>query len=425
MSGGLKRRLGRTDALAIALGGVIGVGVFRTTGTVLVGAGGVGAATALWIVAGVVCMAGALVYGDLASRVPDAGGPYAYVREGFGRVPAFAYGWLNAGISIPARQASVMAVIGEVINGFFPTIHARWFAIGILVALTLLNLGGVHAGAIAQRIFTTGKVGTILLVIGLAVWALTRPATTAFADASPAVGAATFAAAVAGVWYSYLGWQDLVLLAEEVHDPRKDLPWVLVVTVGSTIVLYSMLHIAVYVGLGDATSATVMPVKILAARTLGLGGVTLLSLLMLSSMVGGAAEGIMVRPRMALALARDGFGPKFLTRVSENGTPWAALVSNSGLVLVLLLTGTFAELLPLMTFTQGILGLVECASYFAVRRRRPTLPTMRFHPWGPLLFVAANLALFVIEGLHDPWRAGISVGVLALATVTYVVIGRT
>lgn len=425
MAGGLKRRLNRTDALAIALGGVIGVGVFRTTGTVLVGAGGVWAASALWIVAGVVCMAGALLYGDLASRVPDAGGPYAYVREGFGRVPAFAYGWLNAGISIPARQASVMAVIGEVLAGFFPQIHARWFAIGILVALTILNLAGVHAGAVAQRIFTAGKIGTILLVIALAGWAIAKPPTALFADGSPAVGAATFAAAVAGVWYSYLGWQDLVLLAEEVHEPRRDLPWVLVVTVGLTIVLYSLLHLAVAFGLGDSTAATVMPVKILAARTLGLSGVTLLSLLMLSSMVGGAAEGVMVRPRMAMALARDGLGPRFLTRVSENGTPWASLLSCSALVLALLLTGTFAELLPLMTFTQGILGLVECASYFVVRRKRPEIPTMRFHPWGPLLFVAANLALFVIEGLHDPWRAGISVGVLGVATLVYIVIGRT
>jgi len=101
----LQRRLHRIDALAIALGTVIGIGVFRNTGVVLSGAGGFTGATALWLVSGVLVLGGAVLYADLSGRVPEAGGPYAYVRVAFGGPAAFGYGWMNAGVAIPARQA--------------------------------------------------------------------------------------------------------------------------------------------------------------------------------------------------------------------------------------------------------------------------------------------------------------------------------
>src|SRR4051812_20850819 len=101
----LQRQLNRIDALAVSLGSVIGVGVFYNTGLVLSGTGGLAGATALWLIVGVVCLAGAILYADLSTRVPEAGGPYAYVRVAFGRPTAFVYGWMNAAVSMPVRQA--------------------------------------------------------------------------------------------------------------------------------------------------------------------------------------------------------------------------------------------------------------------------------------------------------------------------------
>ena len=123
--GRLLRSLGRIDALAIGVGAVIGAGIFRTTGLVVASTGGLAAATALWLVGGVVSALGALVYGDLATRVPEAGGPYAYVREAFGRAAGFVDGWLHAGISVPARQAASFAALGEVLSEMTGTPHPR------------------------------------------------------------------------------------------------------------------------------------------------------------------------------------------------------------------------------------------------------------------------------------------------------------
>lgn len=410
----LKRRLNRTDALAITLGAVIGVGVFRNTGLVLRGTGGFAEATVLWFVIGLLCLGGASLYADLSGRVPEAGGQYAYVRVAFGGPAAFIYGWMNAGVAIPARQAATVAVAGEVLSRWVP-VSPRALAIALLLVLAVLHLGGVRAGAIAQRIFTTGKLATIAIVIGLAI-ALGWRGSTGDASFEPA----SFAAAVGAVWYTYLGWQDVVVLAEELHEPRRDLPFVLFGTVALTMVLYMAIHVAVYLGLGGGAEAYgVLPALDVARHALGDTGEGLLRGLMLSSMIGVSAVGVLLRPRVAMALARDGLGPKPLTRVSRVGTPYVALGFHVAIALALVSTGSYVELLKLISFAMGVMGLFEIASYFVVRRKRPDLPTSRFHPGGPLVFLLMSGALCILGAKDNPVSILISFGIVAAIAIVY------
>lgn len=413
----LQRRLNRIDALAIALGSVIGVGVFFNTGRVLRGSGGLVGATVLWIVVGVVCLAGAVLYADLSARVPEAGGPYAYVRVAFGRPAGFAYGWLNAGLSMPVRQASTVAVAGTLLSAWLPG-GPRVLAIGVLVVLAAINLLGVKAGAVTQRVFTLGKLATIGLVIVLAIILMTRGAPTSAATIAPA----SFALAVSACWYTYLGWQDVVLLAEELHQPRRDLPFVLVGTVAFTIVVYLAVHFAVYFGLGGGAEAYGdLPARDIAGHVLGALGLSLLTVLTLASTLGGSAESMMVRPRIAMALARDGLAPAPIAAVNQAGTPHGALLFHTVLTLALVSSGTYDDLLPLLGFSQGFLGIFESASYFVVRRKKPELPTSRFHPWAPLLFIAVNVALCVLTSLDSPRSILFSLAVLVGLVLVYVI----
>jgi APA family basic amino acid/polyamine antiporter len=414
----LQRRLHRIDALAISLGGVIGVGVFLSTGKVLRGTGGFIGATAVWLVIGIVCLTGAMLYADLSCRIPEAGGPYAYVRVAFGRPAAFVYGWMNAGVAIPVRQATTFAAIGLVLSRWLPA-SPQLLAVLVLLTLAGLNLLGVRAGAIAQRVFTTGKLGTLAFVIVLAIVL----GTTSAAEENFTISSLSFATAVSAAWYTYLGWQDVVLLAEELHEPRRDLPVVLVTTVAFTMLLYVGIHIAVYLGLaGGAEAYGDTPAIIIASRVLGTFGAALLSVLMLSSMLGGAAEGLMVRPRIAMALARDGLGPAVIAAVNRAGTPYGALLFHVTITLALVATNSFAKMLPLLGFSQGLLGVFETASYFVVRRKRPELPTSRFHPWGPLVFIIANAALCVIAGRDDLRKTGLALGLLVLISLLYAIV---
>jgi basic amino acid/polyamine antiporter, APA family len=411
---GLQRRLVRLDALAIALGSVIGVGVFRNTGQALLGTGGIFGATLLWIGVGLVCATGAILYADLSTRVPEAGGPYAYVRVAFGRPAAFIYGWMNGGIAMPVRQASVVAVIGELLARWLPGSPQRLASI-VLIALLAIHLLGIRVGALAQRGFTTGKLATLVLVIGLAAVAIALGGTGAAGSAAALPAAIPFAAAVAAVWYTYLGWQDVVLLAEELREPRRDLPFVLIGTVLLVLVLYTSVQLAVYFGLGGSAAAYgQIPAIDLATGVLGGVGTTVFTALTLSSMLGGAAESMMVRPRIAMALGRDGLGPRQLAAIDKNGTPYGAMIFHTAIALILVRTGTFTDLLPLLTFAQGFLGIFETASYFRVIKLRPELPPSRFHPWAPLLFILANIALCVLSFHNDPLRAGLALAVIAL-----------
>jgi basic amino acid/polyamine antiporter, APA family len=415
---GLQRRLNRIDAFAIALGGVVGVGVFRNTGLVVRGTDGFAAATALWIGVGIVCLAGATLYADLSARVPEAGGPYAYVRVAFGPRPAFVYGWMNGGVAIPARHAAALTVIGELITVWLPG-DKRLYSIGMLLVLLGLNLLGVRAGALAQRVFTSGKLGTIVFVSGLAIVLALGPAPAT----NPILATATFTTALGAAWYTYLGWQDAVLLAEELHQPRRDLPVVLLGTVAAVMVLYCGIHVAVYLGLhGDAAAASDLPARAVAERAFGVAGGAVMTALMLSSMVGSAAEHLMVRTRILMALARDGLAPSRLAVIGRTGAPKGAMLAHSAIVLALIATGSFAELVRLLAFAQGFLGIFETASYFVVRKKTPEIPTSRFHPWAPLAFIAANATLCVLAAIAEPMRAGIVLGALAVLALIYAVV---
>jgi APA family basic amino acid/polyamine antiporter len=417
---GLQRRLNRIDALAVSLGSVIGIGVFFNTGRVLSGTGGLLGATALWIVIGVVCLAGAVLYADLSARVPEAGGPYAYVRVAFGRPAGFVYGWLNAGLAMPVRQASTVAIAGSLLATWLPG-GERALAIGVLVVLAGINLLGVRAGALTQRVFTTGKLGTLALVIVLAIILMATGAPTTTATIAPL----SFALALSACWYTYLGWQDVVLLAEELHQPRRDLPVVLIGTVAFTMILYLAVHFAVYFGLGGSAQAYgELPARDIAGHVLGAVGLSLLTVLTLASTLGGSAESMMVRPRIAMALARDGMAPAPIAAVSRAGTPHGALLFHSALSLVLVSWGRYNDLLPLLGFSQGFLGIFECASYFVVRRKKPELPTSRFHPWAPLAFTATNIALCVLTGYDSPRSIGYSLAVLVGLVALYVIVTR-
>src|SRR5262249_13338121 len=163
---------------------------------------------------------------------------------------------------------------------------------------------------------------TVALVVALAI---VLGLTGAPASHEP-IAPATFALALSSVWYAYLGWQDVVLLAEELHRPRRDLPVVLCGTVLVTMVLFIALHVAVYWGLGGGSEAyAAFPALRIAHYTLGNFGENLLNALMVSSLIGVTSAGLLVRPRIAMALARDGLGPPPLTRVSNLGAPYVAM----------------------------------------------------------------------------------------------------
>ena len=372
----------------------------------------------MWLVLGALSLVGAYVYADLATRVPEAGGPYAYVRVAFGRFAGFVDGWFAVIVGNPARQATGIALIGELLARMSGIAAPRALAVGTVVILAALNWVGVKAGARSQKIFTGVKLAALGGVVVLAF--LPQAAPSPPPDATAALPALPFLFALTGAWYAYLGWEDVALLAEELRSPKKDLLPVFVGSVSIVVAVYLLVNGAIlYAADGGPLAGAELPALDIAHRVLGRRADQAMSGFMLVSMVGAAAEGIMVRPRFAFALARDGFAPKILTRVNAGGTPTGALALHSALVAALLLSGSFPWILSLFVFAQAVQSFFESASYFIIRRRIPAAQLTPLHPVLPALFVAANATLAVWVAWQEPRSILYALLALAVAMLAY------
>jgi APA family basic amino acid/polyamine antiporter len=411
----LHRALSRWDGIAVAVGSVIGVGIFRTTGEVFRGAGGATGAIAIWVGMGLMALVGSLVYADLATRVPEAGGPYAYVREGFGRFAASLDGWLTVVAGNPALQAAGVAQIAELVGNLIGRQAPRAIGVAVVLALAGMNWIGVRAGARSQRAFTLFK---LVALTGLVVLAL-LPARHAVAP-EPAQAPIGLVAALSAAWYTYIGWVDGSLLAEDLREPRRDLPWVLIGSVAIVMTVYVTVNVAIiYAARGTDLASRSMPALALAERVLGPTTQKLMGAFILVSMIGGTAEGFMVHPRLGFALARDRLAPRTLVRVNRGGTPSAALGFHSIVILALVLTGRFKDFISLLVFAQALQTVLEAAAYFPVRRRVAGLQRTPLHPVLPALFVAANAALAVSVAWDDPMSILKGLGAAGAAAVAY------
>jgi basic amino acid/polyamine antiporter, APA family len=414
----LHRALSRWDAIAVAVGSVIGVGIFRTTGQVFRAAGGAAQAMAVWVVLGALSLVGAYVYADLATRVPEAGGPYAYVRVAFGRFAGFVDGWFAVIVGNPARQATGIALIGELVARMLGIATPRLFAVITVAVLAALNWIGVKAGARSQKIFTGVKLFALAGVVALALFP--HAVSAAPTDAAAALPSLPFLFALTGAWYAYLGWEDVALLAEELRSPKKDLLVVFVGSVTIVVTVYLVVNGAIlYAAGGGPLAGAELPALEIAHGVLGRRADQAMSAFMLISMVGAAAEGIMVRPRFAFALARDGFAPHVLTRVNRGGTPTGALTLHAALVATLVLSGSFQWILSLFVFAQAVQSFFESASYFVIRRRVPAAQLTPLHPVLPALFVTANATLAAWVAWQEPRSILYAVLAIGIAMAAY------
>jgi APA family basic amino acid/polyamine antiporter len=345
-----------------------------------------------------VTLAGASAFARVGVEILEAGGPYAYVREALGRRVAFVHGWFGAALSIPARQAAQMVIVGEILSLEIGGVTRGW-ALAVIGALYGVHLAGIRLGARIQQFLSVLK----LLLIGAAVVvALSRlRAGDVHGGTSTAVLVEPLPLGVglAGAFYTYLGWQDVTHLAEELREPTSSLPRVLIATVAVVGAVYVTWVVALTFAYGAGPVAqSDLPIRSLALATFGSVGRSIASWAMLACILGAAAEGVLVRPRLWYALARDGIAPRALGRVSSRGVPWIALTIQCALMALLVaLVGSFAELLIVLSLAQATTSSLEAASVVILERRRGASLPVRAS-----LFAATNVGLVAVLAVQNP-----------------------
>ena len=419
----LERRLDTGDGLAVVVGIAVGSGIFRTPGLVAAQLGRPALLFVAWVLGGLVALMGGLVFAELATRHPRAGGKYVFARESFGPRAAFVVGWIEVLIYCVAI-AAIGVVSGEYLARLLAWPAARAGVLGALAiaAFTALNLLGVAAGRLTQNLATAAKVLALAAVVTAAGLAGGGEGwRTALPQAPNGLAAAgALAVAFQSVIWSYYGYVDAAKIAEEVVDPGIRLPRIFLLGIASVTALYLLLNAAFLQVLpfermaASSLVASEVVEEIFGAHAGGL--MTGLALLVVAASLNG---NVFVTPRVVFGLARDGLGPAVFARVNRGGTPWTAMVLAGVAAAVLAVTGTFEWLLSLAIAFVLVIDGFMVPVLFRLRRKSSAAPfRVPLYPAVPLLFLGTYAALFLATAARQPGVVAIALAVLG---ATYVV----
>jgi APA family basic amino acid/polyamine antiporter len=424
---GYARRLGLFSGTMAVVGGIIGGGIFRTPAAVAERAGSVGLTLAVWITGGVVALAGAFCFGELGARRPRAGGGYVYLRETFGPLPAFLYGWTLLLVIATGAIAAVAVLFADYALALLG-LPAGWnlpVAMASVVVLSGINYLGVRPGALTQNLFTMLKLLALALLIGVGLaWASPAPARAPqpVAHGSPIVA---FGAALVPVLFTYGGWQQTNFIAEEIVEPERTLPRALVLGVIIVVVVYLSANLAYLrvLGLGGLAASTAPAAEVM-ERLLGPRGAGLIAAGIAFSSFGFLNLVILVTPRVFQAMAADGvFLPRLARLHPVYQTPADAILLQAGWAILLILSGSFAQLVDYVTFGDWIFFGLTVAGLFVYRRRDRGAPATGFrtpgYPFTPALFVLAAAYVVASAIAANPRNAALGSVLIALGVPVY------
>ena len=431
------RRLGLFSGTMAVVGGIIGGGIFRTPAAVAERVSSPGLTLGAWILGGVVALIGAFCFGELGQRRPKAGGGYVYLRETWGPLPAFLYGWALLLVIATGAIAAVAVTFASYALALFglPERLTDPVATAAIVLLSGINYVGVKPAAVTQNVFTVLKLAALATLIGAGMFAVAptapyRPLPPLTAPGGAANVVLAIGAALVPILFTYGGWQQTNFVAEEIVEPEKNLPRALVLGVVVVVAVYLLANVAYLRVLGPAgLAASTAPAADVMRAQLGPAGGALIAAGIAVSTFGFLNLVILVTPRVLQAMAADGV---FFRRLAElhpvYRTPAAAILFQAVWAIVLALTGTFSQLVDYVAFGDWIFFGLTVAGLFIYRRRDTAPPgpgafRVPGYPWTPALFVIAAMYVVASAVLANPRNASFGAGLLLLGVPVYRVVG--
>jgi APA family basic amino acid/polyamine antiporter len=433
----MNKRLGVVAATAIVIANMIGTGVFTSTGFQAAGLPDAGTILVLWVVGGVLALAGALCYAELGAMMPRVGGEYVYLREGLHPMVGVMSGWASvlAGFSAPIAAAAMAfakysAVIWPSMAG---TGAQQGLAIALIVAMTGLHSFSTVVGGRVQTVFTGVKTALILVFIVAGLTAGTGDFSH-FAAGPGGLGnvwTGAFGLSLVYVSFSYSGWNAAAYIAGEIDNPTKNVPRSLLVGTGAVMVLYVVLNVVFLYALPVGTLAhgagggPIEEVGAAAAGALfGARGGQMLSTLIALALVSSVSAMVMAGPRVYAAMAEDGALPRALARRSGGGAPAWSVIVQGALAIVITMTGRFDQIVRYVGFTLVIFAALTVIAMVRLRITRPeaTRPYRTFlYPVTPAIFLLGSVWIAYSEIKMNPTESVYGLATLVFGAAAYVV----
>lgn len=418
-SRGLARRLGLFDATMLVMGGIIGSGIFVTPAEVARHVDTPLLIVGVWILGGIVALAASLVYAELAARRPEVGGQYAYLRDAYGPMPAFLYGWALLLVIQSGGMAAVAITFARYFGNLVQLpIGDNAVAVAVLALLTLINCMGVRSGSNVQSGLMVLKILAIaVLVLAGALLAPASVSTPRSAVPGSMSTLAAIGAAMTPVMFSYGGWQTSSFVAGEMRNPQRDLARGLLLGVAGVVLLYTLVAFVCVHALAPAgLAASKTPATDVMRLALGDKGATFIAIGIAISALGFLSQGMLTAPRVYFAMAEDGL---FFRRVAKvNATtrvPVVAIVLQGAAATIIALSGTFGQILSYVVSVDFIFFGLTGAALFIFRSRDPDQKVAfkaPLHPFTTGLFVAACAITVVATVWNNPVNSLIGYAIL-------------
>jgi APA family basic amino acid/polyamine antiporter len=419
----LLRRLGALDAAAIVVANVIGVGIFTTPGIVATMVPHPIALLGVWVAGGILAFAGAMAYAELATRYPRAGGEYVYLNETYGPLMGFLTGWTSFVAGFTGAIAAASVACAGFIGRFVPlagdanpliawqigpaalSVSPRTLvAIGIIAAISAIHIRGLDTGKVLQNCLTGTKVAALVILAGLGMLVGHGSWSQLTQGGTGPVRLSAWVTAMIPVMFSYSGWNAAAYVAEEIRDPGRNVPRALGLGTLAVVLLYIGLNTMYLLTVPLGSFGGVKVGEIATTRLLGAWSASALTVVTIVIILSSISAMVLAGPRVYFAMARDGLFFSSAARVHPRyRTPHLATIAQAGWSTVLVLSGTFEQLLMYTGFAIILFAGIAVSSLFVVRRRDGASPRT-FAAWGypaaPLLFCVASL-LIVLNAIRE------------------------
>ncbi|MES2387382.1 MAG: amino acid permease [Bacteroidota bacterium] len=418
------KKVGLSTATAIVIANMIGTGVFTSLGFQANDISSYFALLMLWVVGGIIALCGALTYGELASAMPRSGGEYIYLGKIYHPLAGFLSGWVSVTVGFAAPTALAAMALSKYAGSVLPDLNPTVVAITVVLAVTAMHVISLQVGSYFQLLFTAMKV-MLIVIFACSAFFLAQPVhfhLGAGKGGWDAVMSPAFATSLVYVSYAYSGWNAAVYLAGEIRNPRVNLPKALLSGTAVVMGLYLLLNfVFLYTTPLTELKGHLEVGYLSAVKIYGAQGGKIMGLIIALLLVSTVSAMTFAGPRVMMSMGEDIPAFSFLGRRNKRGLPVNAILFQTVLTLVLILTSTFEDVMTYAGFTLALFTMLTVTGLFVLRIKfgKPKGYLTPFYPFPPIIFLALTLWTLVFIMRDKPMQSAMGLLTLAAGVPVY------